>query len=63
MKMPLFVRYGVPYVSRIDPKTYTVETYELRGAELLLSGTYGPTSSLAAAPFEAVRLQVAELWT
>lgn len=63
IKMPLFARYGVQYVWLIDPKIYTVETYELRGAELVLTGTYGPTSSLTAAPFEAVRLQVAELWT
>lgn len=63
MKMPLFARYGVPYVWLIDPKIYTLETYELRGAELVLTGTFGPASSLAAAPFEAVRLKVAELWT
>jgi Uma2 family endonuclease len=63
IKMPLFARYGVPYVWLIDPKIYTLETYELRGAELVLTGTFGPESSPAAAPFEAARFRLADLWT
>jgi Uma2 family endonuclease len=63
LKMPLYARFGVPYVWLLDPKTYALETYELRGAELALTGTYGPESSPAPAPFEAVRFRLAELWT
>lgn len=63
LKMPQFARYGVPYVWLIDPKTYTLETYELRGAELVLSGTFGPASSPAPSPFPAVPFRVADLWT
>ena len=61
--MPLFARYGVPYVWLIDPKIHTLETYELRGAELALTGTFGPASSPAPAPFAAVRFRLADLWT
>jgi Uma2 family endonuclease len=63
IKMPLFARYGVPYVWLLDPKIYTLETYELRGAELVLTGTFGPESSPAAAPFEAAPFRLADLWT
>jgi len=62
IKMPLFARYRVPYVWLLDPKIYTLETYELRGAELVLTGTYGPASSPAAAPFDAVAFKLADLW-
>ena len=62
LKMPLYARYGVPYVWLLDPKTYTLETYTLRGAELALTGTYGPESSPAPAPFEAVSFRLADLW-
>ena len=46
-----------------DPKVYRLETYELRGAELALTGTFGPESSPAPAPFEAARFGLADLWT
>ncbi len=63
IKMPLFARYGVPHVWLIDPKIYTLETYELRGTELALTGTCGRESAAAPAPFEAVRFRLADLWT
>ena len=63
IKMPLFARYGVPYVWLLDPKIYTLETYELRGAQLALTGTFGPDASPAAAPFDALRFRIADLWT
>ena len=63
IKMPLFAHYGVPHVWLIDPKIYTLETYELRGTELALTGTFGPESSPAPAPFDAVRFRLADLWT
>jgi Uma2 family endonuclease len=63
LKMPLFARYGVPYVWLIDPKIYTLETYELRGAELVLTGTFGPASSPAPPPFPAAPFRLADLWS
>jgi Uma2 family endonuclease len=63
IKMPLFARYGVPYVWLLDPQTYSLETYELRGAELALTGTFGPDAAPAAAPFEAARFRIMDLWT
>jgi Uma2 family endonuclease len=63
IKLPLFARYGVPHVWLLDPQTYSLETYELVGANLALTGTFGPDSSPAAAPFEAVRFRIADLWT
>jgi Uma2 family endonuclease len=63
IKMPLYARYGVPYVWIIDSKIYTLETYQLRGAALTLTGTFGPEASFATAPFEAVRFRVADWWT
>jgi Uma2 family endonuclease len=56
-------RYGVPYVWLVDPETRTLETYELRGAQLAPTGTLGPDSSPAAAPFTAARFRIADLWT
>lgn len=63
IKMPLFARYAVPYVWLLDPSTTTLETYELRGSELVQTGIFGPESVPAAAPFEAARFRVGDLWT
>ena len=63
LKMPLFARYGVPHVWLIDPTIYTLETYELHDRQLVLTGTFGPTSSAAQPPFDAVRFRLADLWT
>lgn len=63
IKMPLYARYGVPYVWLVDPKVHTLETYQLRGTELARTGTFAAAASPAAAPFEAAAFRVGDLWT
>jgi Uma2 family endonuclease len=63
IKMPLYARYGVPYVWLVDPKVRTLETYHLRGTELVRTATFGAETSPAAAPFEAAVFRVGDLWT
>jgi hypothetical protein len=57
-----YARYGVAHAWLIDPKTETLEAYELRGAEWSQLGVCGAADTPAAAPFPVAAFRVADLW-
>lgn len=61
--MPIYAHYGVAYAWLVDPKRRTIEAYGLEsGAWRLLAEASG-NDSIAAAPFDALKLELRNLWS
>ncbi|WP_438041400.1 Uma2 family endonuclease [Sorangium sp. So ce128] len=63
LKMPVYAREGVRHAWLVDPRQRTLEAYSLlpSGAWALV-GTHREAARLRIEPFEAVELDLAELW-
>lgn len=61
-KMPLYARYGVRFTWLVDPKTHTLETYELADAKWQPSGIFRDDDTVSVAPFDEIVIQLADLW-
>jgi Uma2 family endonuclease len=61
-KMPLYASYGVPFAWLVDPKARTLEAYELRGDVWVALGLFRDDDRVAVKPFEAITLQLNDLW-
>ncbi len=62
IKMRLYAEHGLPYLWLVDPIAQTLEAYRREGANWLLLGTHGGDDVASIEPFEAVPLELAELW-
>jgi len=62
LKLPRYVRAGVPFVWLVDPIAQTLEVFRASGAQYLLLGVHGGPSVVHAEPFEAVALELAAVW-
>ena len=63
VKMPIYAHYGVAYAWLVDPKRRTLEAYALDdGAWRLLAEASG-TDTVAIAPFDALQLDLGNLWS
>jgi Uma2 family endonuclease len=62
VKMPLYARYGVCYAWLIDPKLHTLEIFRLQGKAWIEAGHFTGGARVAAAPFEAIGFDLADLW-
>ena len=62
VKMPKYAEYGVQHCWLIDPDARTLEAYENRAGLWTLLGVWSGDDAAAAAPFEAVALELAGLW-
>jgi Uma2 family endonuclease len=60
--MPLYARYGVRFTWLVDPKTHTLETYELADAKWQPSGIFRDDDTVSVAPFDEIVIQLADLW-
>ncbi len=62
VKMPIYAHYGVAYAWLVDPKRRTLEAYALaEGAWRLLAEASG-SDTIAVAPFDALQLDLNNLW-
>jgi Uma2 family endonuclease len=61
-KMPLYAHYGVHFAWLGDPKTHTLEAYELAGHKWRPLGLFRDDDQVAVAPFDAIVIRLAELW-
>ena len=65
-KLPVYARWGVPWVWLVDPSLKRIEVYWHAGQDLVLhnevSQQPGDTDPLCLPPFEAVALPVQRLW-
>lgn len=61
-KMPLYGRHGVAYAWLVDPQAQTLEAYKADGSTWHLLEVFRGDDPVMIAPFEAVTLQLADLW-
>jgi Uma2 family endonuclease len=63
-KMPIYAREGVRHAWLVDPIKKTLEVYALdKGRQWVAAGVYRADARIRAAPFGAVELELAALWT
>ncbi|MBK1722580.1 Uma2 family endonuclease [Thiocystis violacea] len=62
LKMPRYAAAGVTHCWIIDPDIRTLEAYANQGGQWLLLGTWSGEDNAAIAPFDAVTLDLSELW-
>jgi Uma2 family endonuclease len=62
IKMPIYAHYGVRFAWLIDPLKQTIEAFTLSGDAWRFLGVWKEAESAALPPFEAVPLDLADLW-
>ncbi len=62
IKMPLYARYGVPFVWLVDPLEKTLEAYELIEQQWQLLGQWQGQAQVFVKPFEGIMIELKELW-
>jgi len=63
VKMPIYAHYGVAYAWLVDPKRRTLEAFALEGGEWRLLAEASGTDTIAVAPFDALQLDLSNLWS
>ena len=61
-KMQAYGRKGVDHLWLINPRTRTLEAYQRNDHAWLLLATHDGTARIRVAPFDAVELDLAQLW-
>jgi len=62
LKLPLYARYGVPYVWLIDPVEQRLEAYRLNAGTWLEIGRYAAADRVSVPPFDAASIELGSLW-
>jgi Uma2 family endonuclease len=61
-KMPLYAHYRVTFLWLVDPKTHTLEVYELIDDHWRPLGIFRDDDTVSAKPFDAIVIHLADLW-
>jgi Uma2 family endonuclease len=61
-KLPIYAREGVQYAWLINPQTKTLEVFRRAESAWILLSTHGGDESVRAEPFEALAIELPELW-
>ena len=61
-KMPVYAKYGVQYLWLIDPIAQTLEIFHLEHGQWTVIGLYQQRQVVQAPPFDAIDLNLADLW-
>ncbi|MGE5153392.1 MAG: Uma2 family endonuclease [Bdellovibrio bacteriovorus] len=62
IKMPIYARFGVAFAWLVDPLKRTLEAYALRDGAWVEIGRFGGRDQVAVPPFEAVTIDLTDLW-
>lgn len=62
VKMPIYLREGVPHVWLVDPEVKTLEVFGLDGSSYRLLATHAEDELVHAEPFEVFGLELGVLW-
>lgn len=61
-KMPVYAREGVRNLWLVDPVLHTLEIYRLEAGSWVVVGTHGGDEKVRAEPFDAIELELKDLW-
>lgn len=61
-KLPIYAEFGVRHAWIVDPDKMTLEIFRLEGSRWLLIGTHEGKEKVRAEPFEAITLELGDLW-
>lgn len=61
--MPIYAQYGVAYAWLVDPKRQTLEAYALADGYWRLLAEASGNDTIAVAPFDALQLDLSNLWS
>ena len=61
-KMPVYARYGVPYLWLVDPLARTLETFALREGRWTVMGQFQDQAIVSVEPFQEIGLELGALW-
>lgn len=61
-KLPIYAEHGVAHAWLLDPLLATLEVYRLRDGHYSLIATHEGAVTVRAEPFDAVELDLSELW-
>jgi Uma2 family endonuclease len=62
IKMPIYASYGVAHAWLIDPLRHTLEAYALADGEWREIGRFEEQGRISVAPFEAIAINLSDLW-
>jgi Uma2 family endonuclease len=61
-KMPIYAMHGVAHAWLIDPAEKLLEVYRLDGTTYRVVATHAGDAKVRAEPFDAIELELADLW-
>ncbi|MDS4070150.1 MAG: Uma2 family endonuclease, partial [Candidatus Competibacter sp.] len=62
VKMPVYARYGVPYLWLVDPLAHTLEAFALHDGRWTVIGLFQEQDSVTVEPFTEIALELGGLW-
>jgi len=62
VKMPIYAQYGVPHAWLIDPIAHTLEAYAMEAGAWVEIGRFAGAMRVLVPPFEAVAINLDDLW-
>ena len=62
IKMPLYARYGVQYAWLVDPDAQRLEACALQDGQWRHLGIFWNRDTVSVQPFEAVAVELGDLW-
>ena len=61
-KMPVYARYGVPYLWLVDPLAQTLEAFALHEGRWTVIGQFQEQAIVSVEPFQEIGLELGALW-
>jgi Uma2 family endonuclease len=61
-KLPVYAREGVDHAWLLEPLQRTLEVFKRQGEQWITVGTWEGDAKVRAEPFEAIELDLADLW-
>jgi Uma2 family endonuclease len=61
-KMPVYARFGVPYLWLVDPLAHTLEAFALHDGRWTVIGLFQEQDCVSVEPFNAITLELGALW-
>ena len=62
VKMPVYARFGVPYLWLVDPLVRTLEAFALRDGRWTVIGLFQEQDLVTVEPFAEIALELGGLW-